>query len=67
MAPDAKNKFCKVSNLRNESDVEQFFVIQLLHDLGFTDTLIKTKTTIVEVAMEREKEGDNTAQTISPT
>ena len=41
-----KNKFCKQSALRNESDVEQFFVTRLLKDLGYKDTNILTKHAI---------------------
>lgn len=41
-----KNMFCKKSDLRNESDVEQFFVIRLLKELGFKDSHILTKFTI---------------------
>jgi type I restriction enzyme M protein len=48
IAPDAKNKFCSLKNLRNESDVEQFFIIKLLRDLGFTDDFVETKATIKE-------------------
>jgi type I restriction enzyme M protein len=45
---NCKNKFCNISNLSNESDVEQFFIIKLLHDLGYSDDYIQTKTTIKE-------------------
>ena len=41
-----KNIFCKKSDLRNESDVEQFFIIRLLKELGFKDSNILTKFTI---------------------
>lgn len=41
-----KNKFCELKTLRNESDVEQFFVIRLLRDLGYKDTNIFTKYTL---------------------
>src|SRR3989344_5915526 len=41
-----KNKFCEKSALRNESDVEQFFVARLLKDLGYKDTNILTKHAI---------------------
>ena len=41
-----KNKFCEKSVLRNESDVEQFFVARLLKDLGYKDTNILTKHAI---------------------
>ena len=54
-APDSKNKFCELKNLRNESDVEQFFVVELLHDLGFTDSMIETKTGIEDIAIGKGK------------
>lgn len=41
-----KNKFCQISVLRNESDVEQFFVNRLLKDLGYKDADILTKHAI---------------------
>lgn len=41
-----RNKFCEKSALRNESDVEQFFVISLLKDLGYKETNILTKHAI---------------------
>jgi type I restriction enzyme M protein len=41
-----KNKFCEKSALRNESDVEQFFVARLLKDLGYKDINILTKHAI---------------------
>lgn len=41
-----KNKFCELDSLHNESDVEQFFVIRLLKDLGYKDTNILTKHAI---------------------
>ncbi|HMK94109.1 MAG TPA: type I restriction enzyme HsdR N-terminal domain-containing protein [Candidatus Limnocylindrales bacterium] len=52
------NKFCKFSVLKNESDVEQFFVIRLLKDLGYEDTQIKTKEMLDElvIAKGRRKE-----------
>jgi type I restriction enzyme M protein len=48
-----ENKFCKLSNLHNESDVEQFFVIRLLKDLGYSDTQIKTKENLEELTIGR--------------
>ena len=39
-----RNKFCTIDSLRNESDVEQFFLIHLLHELGFSDEYIETKS-----------------------
>jgi len=41
-----KNKFCELESLHNESDVEQFFAIRLLKDLGYKDTNILTKHAI---------------------
>ena len=41
-----ENKYCKLSNLQNESDVEQFFIIGMLKDLGYSSDYIKTKSTI---------------------
>jgi len=38
-----KNKFCEKSVLRNESDVEKFFIDRLLKDLGYKDANILTK------------------------
>ena len=39
----SENLFCKKSTLRNESDVEQFFLLPLLKELGFTEDYIETK------------------------
>ncbi len=47
----AENKFCKLRNLRNESDVEQFLVTPLLADLGYGQDYLETKTTIDEVSL----------------
>jgi len=41
-----KNIFCIKENLRNESDVEQFFVKRLLEKLGYKDANIFTKLTL---------------------
>ena len=38
-----KNKFCKIDNLRNESDVEQFLVVPLLADLGYGEDCKSSK------------------------
>lgn len=45
MGNSIENKFCKKSSLRNESDVEQFFVIRLLKDVGYKDANIFPKHT----------------------
>jgi type I restriction enzyme M protein len=48
MVTGNQNKFCKLSNLRNESDVEQSFLRPLLEELGYTEDYIETKATIPE-------------------
>jgi len=54
-----ENKYCKLSNLRNESDVEQFFVSPFLKDLGYEEDYIETKATISEVKIgKRRKQRD---------
>lgn len=45
------NKYCSLRDLTNESSVEQFFVIRLLKDLGFSDSEILTKTSIKELVI----------------
>lgn len=59
LSPDKKNKFCAVKNLRNESDVEQFFILPLLNDLGYSEYYIETKATIKEVTMGKGKKKKN--------
>jgi type I restriction enzyme M protein len=53
-----KNKYCKISDLYNESDVEQKFIIRLLKDLNFKDSQIKTKKDIKDliIGKGRKKE-----------
>jgi type I restriction enzyme M protein len=53
--PSGANKFCKLRNLRNESDVEQFFVIPLLADLGFGPDYLETKATIPDATVGKGK------------
>ncbi|MEM2122634.1 MAG: N-6 DNA methylase [Candidatus Bathyarchaeia archaeon] len=55
LSPGTKNKFCKVDNLRNESDVEQFFVLPLLNELGYTPDYIETKATLPEHSIGKGK------------
>jgi len=43
MKSSGENKYCKLKNLHNESDVEQNFLINLLDDLGFTEDYRRTK------------------------
>jgi type I restriction enzyme M protein len=45
------NKYCSLSALRNESDVEQFFILPLLNDLGYSSDYIETKSSIREVTV----------------
>ena len=42
------NKFCSLRNLKNESDVEQFFLMPLLADLGYTSDYVQTKAGIAK-------------------
>jgi type I restriction enzyme M protein len=50
---DAKNKFGSLRDIHNESDVEQFFVIRLLRDLGYKDDQIRTKESLDELKIGR--------------
>lgn len=50
-----KNKYCDKSNLRNESDVEQFFIAELLKEMGYTPDYIETKPTIPELQIGKGK------------
>ena len=49
------NKYCKRTDLRNESDVEQFIIIKLLEDLGFDKSNIFTKNNIQAYKIEKGK------------
>ena len=53
--PNAKNKFCKLKNLKNESDVEQSLLRALMEELGFTADYLETKTTVKEVNIGKRK------------
>jgi len=59
VSPNAQNKFCKLENLRNESDVEQFLVVELLKDLGFTQDYTATKQTIPEQPIGKGRKRKN--------
>lgn len=48
-----RNKFCKLPNLRNESDVEQNFVVRLLDELGFTEDYRETKASLRPESIEK--------------
>ena len=49
------NKYCALSSLRNESDVEQFFVMPLLIDLGYGPDYVETKATIKQLSIGKGK------------
>src|SRR5579884_1268629 len=55
MAKQTANKYCAPSALRNESDVEQFFIAPLLADLGYGPDYVETKTSIREVSVGKGK------------
>ena len=46
-----QNKFCKLKNLRNESDVEQFLVAPLLAHLGYGADYLETKASVDAVSI----------------
>lgn len=50
-----RNKYCALSALHNESDVEQFFVAPLLADLGYGPDFVETKASIREEAVGKGK------------
>lgn len=48
-----QNKYCSITDLGTESDVEQFLITPLLRDLGFPPALIQTKTSISQVHIDK--------------
>jgi type I restriction enzyme M protein len=48
-----ENKFCKARNLRNESDVEQNFLVRLLDALGFSEDFRETKATLRPLSIDK--------------
>jgi type I restriction enzyme M protein len=50
-----KNKYCKLANLRDESDVEQNFIVKLLDELDFTEDYRESKKTLKEVNIGKAK------------
>ncbi len=52
---ETANKYCKVRNLRNESDVEQNFLVPLLDELGYTEDYRESKETIPEKEIGKGK------------
>ncbi len=49
------NKYCALSSLQNESDVEQFLVVHLLSDLGYGSDYVQTKATIKKTVIGKGK------------
>ena len=49
------NKYCALNTLKNESDVEQFFVLPLLADLGYGPDYLDTKATLQQVGIGKGK------------
>jgi len=54
-----KNLFCEKNVLKDESDVEQFFIIRLLKFLGYADNSIKTKKSLKELVIARGSKKEN--------
>lgn len=54
-----KNKYCSKNSLRNESDVEQFFLIRLFEDLNYKDSNIKNKRSLKEFEIGRGSKKEN--------
>lgn len=54
-AAEANNKYCAFNSLKNESDVEQFFVLPLLIDLGYTPDYLETKANIQKETIGKGK------------
>lgn len=50
------NKYCSLSALHNESDVEQFFVLPLLADLGYGPDYLETKATVGQETVGKGKQ-----------
>jgi type I restriction enzyme M protein len=58
MADPHANLFCRADDLSNEASVESFFVLRLLHALGYEDAEVKTKHSLdaLPVGKGRKKE-----------
>ena len=54
-SPETRNKFCELRNLRNESDVEQFFIAPLLKELEYTPDYQETKPQLTEESIRKGK------------
>lgn len=55
MSHSSINKYCALDALKNESDVEQFLVLPLLADLGYSPDYLETKTTVEQVVIGKGK------------
>lgn len=55
MMAGGENRFCKLRNLHNESDVEQNLLVNLLDYLGFTEDYRETKTTVQPLQIDKGK------------
>ena len=51
MPESATSKFGRLSDLRNEASVEQFFVSRLLADLGYRDSQVMPKSSLAELTV----------------
>ncbi len=49
------NKYCALASLKNESDVEQFFILPWLVDLGYTSDYLETKTSVQKAMIGKGK------------
>ena len=59
MGTEIKNLFCARVDLKNESTVEQLFVIRLLNYLNYDDSSIKMKTSLNKVSVGRGSRKEN--------
>lgn len=48
-----KNKYCSKAVLHNEANVEDFFVLPLLKDLGYANEEIRPKESLMEITVAR--------------
>ena len=46
---DLSNKYCKIKNLKNESNVEQNFLLPLIEELGYSEVFRESKEKIKEL------------------
>ncbi|MDN3478298.1 N-6 DNA methylase [Curtobacterium sp. APC 4022] len=57
-SPAAVSKFCALTDLSNESSVEQFFVSRLLTDLGYPDNQILPKSALKELTLSASRQSE---------